>query len=55
MTTLNTAPIIEFKTAEAFETWLIKNHDNSNGLWPQNIQEKIRGKKTISYAKKHLM
>jgi hypothetical protein len=33
MTKLNTIPIMEFKTAETFETWLVKNHDNSNGLW----------------------
>ena len=49
MTKLNTIPIIEFKTANAFETWLIKNHDNSNGLW-LNIFKKDSRKKTISYA-----
>jgi uncharacterized protein YdeI (YjbR/CyaY-like superfamily) len=49
MTKLNTIPIIEFKTAEAFETWLIKNHDNSNGLWLK-IFKKDSKKKTIFYA-----
>lgn len=49
MTKLNTIPIIEFETAEAFETWLSENHDNSNGLWLK-IFKKDSGKKTISYA-----
>lgn len=49
MTRLNTVPIIEFKTSEAFETWLIKNHDNSNGLWLK-IFKKDSGKATITYA-----
>ncbi len=42
-------PTIEFKTAEAFETWLEKNHDNSNGLWLK-IFKKNSGIMTISYA-----
>lgn len=49
MTKLNTIPTMEFKTAKAFETWLAKNHDNSNGLWLK-IFKKDSGKKTISYA-----
>ena len=49
MSKLNTIPIIEFKTIETFETWLEKNHDNSNGLWLK-IFKKESGKKTISYA-----
>ena len=49
MTKLNTIPIIEFKTSETFETWLINNHDNSTGLWIK-IFKKVSGKKTISYA-----
>ena len=49
MTKLNTIPIIEFKTAETFETWLLKNHDNSNGLWLK-IFKKDSGEQTISYA-----
>ena len=49
MTKLNTIPIIEFKTAKTFETWIVKNHDNSNGLWLK-IFKKDSGKKTISYA-----
>jgi uncharacterized protein YdeI (YjbR/CyaY-like superfamily) len=49
MTKLNTLPIIEFKTTKSFETWLIKNHENSNGLWLK-ISKKDSGKKTISYA-----
>ncbi len=50
MTKLNILPTIEFKTSEAFETWLVKNHDNSNGLWLK-VFKKDSGKKTISYAK----
>jgi len=49
MTELSTIPIIEFKTAKAFETWLEKNHDNSKGFWLK-IFKKDSGKKTISYA-----
>ena len=49
MTKLNTIPTIEFQTAEAFETWLEKNHDNSNGFWLK-IFKKNSGIKTISYA-----
>jgi uncharacterized protein YdeI (YjbR/CyaY-like superfamily) len=49
MTKSNTLPIIEFKTAKTFETWLTKNHNNSNGLWLK-IFKKGPGKKTISYA-----
>ncbi len=49
MTRLTTIPIIEFKTAETFETWLAKNQDNSYGLWIK-IFKKDLGEKTISYA-----
>jgi len=49
MTKLNTVPILEFKTAKAFEAWLIKNHDNSNGLWLKIFKKDSR-KKTISHA-----
>jgi uncharacterized protein YdeI (YjbR/CyaY-like superfamily) len=49
MTELNTIPIMEFKTAKAFETWLMKNYDNSNGIWLK-IFKKDSEKKTISYA-----
>ncbi|HYG38960.1 MAG TPA: YdeI/OmpD-associated family protein [Cytophagales bacterium] len=49
MTKLNTIPIIEFETAETFETWLEKNHNNSNGLLLK-IFKKNSGKTTISYA-----
>ena len=49
MTQLNTSPIIEFKTSETFETWLVENYDKSNGLWLK-IFKKNSGEKTISYA-----
>lgn len=49
MTKLNAIPTIEFKTAESFETWLERHHDNSSGLWLK-IFKKDSGKKTISYA-----
>lgn len=49
MNQLNTIPTIEFKTAKTFETWLAKNHENSNGLWLK-IFKKDSGIKTINYA-----
>ena len=49
MAKLNTIPVIEFKTAETFETWLVENYDNSNGVWLK-IFKKNSGEKTISYA-----
>lgn len=49
MTKLNPLPTIEFKTAEAFEKWLEKNHKNSNGIWLK-IFKKDSKKKTVSYA-----
>ena len=49
MDKLNTIPTIAFETAEAFETWLEKNHDNSNGLWLK-IFKKGSGEKSINYA-----
>lgn len=49
MTKLNTIPIIEFKTAETFETWLVAHHDTSNGLWVK-IFKKSSGEETVSYA-----
>jgi uncharacterized protein YdeI (YjbR/CyaY-like superfamily) len=49
MTKLSTIPTIEFKTAEIFEAWLEKNHDNSDGLWLK-IFKKDSGKKTIIYS-----
>jgi uncharacterized protein YdeI (YjbR/CyaY-like superfamily) len=45
----DTLPIIEFKTAKAFETWLTKNQDNSNGIWLK-IFKKGSGEKTVTYA-----
>jgi uncharacterized protein YdeI (YjbR/CyaY-like superfamily) len=49
MTKLNIIPIIEFDTSETFETWLVKNHDSSNGIWLK-IFKKDSGKKAISYS-----
>lgn len=49
MTTIKTLPTLEFKTSEAFETWLEKHHDNSTGFWLK-IYKKDSGKKTITYA-----
>src|SRR5690606_31531023 len=46
---INTISTIEFETAEAFETWLEKHHDKSNGLW-MKIFKKDSGNKTINYA-----
>jgi uncharacterized protein YdeI (YjbR/CyaY-like superfamily) len=49
MSTGDTLPIAEFITAKAFETWLIKNHEVSTGLWLK-LFKKDSGKKTITYA-----
>lgn len=49
MTKSITLPIIEFKTAKTFETWLKNNHEKSNGLWLK-IFKKDSEKKTVSYA-----
>ena len=49
MTTTDTLPTLEFKTATAFETWLQKNHEHSKGLWLK-VYKKDSGKKTVSYA-----
>src|SRR4051812_29453383 len=45
----NTLPIMAFKTARTFETWLKKNHDSSAGLWLK-IFKKDSGEKTVTYA-----
>lgn len=49
MTQQSTIPIIAFETAETFETWLVDNQDDSNGLWLK-IFKKDSGIKTINYA-----
>ena len=49
MTKLKATPIRAFTTADAFETWLDKNHETSDGLWVK-IFKKGSGKKTITYA-----
>lgn len=49
MSKLTILPTIAFTTSEAFETWLVKNHNNSTGLWLK-IFKKDSGIKTISYA-----
>ncbi len=49
MAKLNTLPILEYKTAKSFETWLEKHHANSSGIW-MKIFKKDSGIKSISYA-----
>jgi len=49
MTTLNNIPIIAFKTAEIFETWLKEHHENGIGFWLK-IFKKDAGMETITYA-----
>ena len=49
MTTLNNIPIIAFKTAEIFETWLKEHHENGIGFWLK-IFKKGAGIETINYA-----
>lgn len=49
MAKVDTTPIIEFKSAKTFETWLKKNHNKSTGVWLK-IFKKDSGIKTVSYA-----
>lgn len=49
MDKLNSTPIIAFKTAEIFETWLETNHDISTGIWLK-MYKKDSGEQTITYA-----
>lgn len=41
-------PVISFASDKEWESWLIKNHANSNGLWIR-IFKKDSGNKTVSY------
>ncbi len=45
----STLPILEFKTYEAFETWLIQHHEDSKGFWLK-IFKKASGEVSITYA-----
>lgn len=49
MDTLNSIPIIAFKSAEIFETWLETNFDTCNGIWLK-IFKKDSGEQTVTYA-----
>lgn len=49
MPKLDTIPTLEFKTPQAFETWLEKNHGQSNGIWLK-IFKKDSAIKTVTYA-----
>ena len=42
-------PILAFKTQDAFEKWLAKNHSASDGVWLK-IYKKGSGTTTVSYA-----
>ncbi len=42
-------PILAFKTAASFETWLAKHHANSTGLWLK-LYKKNSGQQSITYA-----
>lgn len=42
-------PILAFKTPDALEKWLAKNHSASNGVWLK-IYKKGSGTPTVSYA-----
>lgn len=33
MTELSAIPIVEFETAQAFETWLERHYANPDGIW----------------------
>lgn len=49
MNKLDTTPIIEFETTEAYETWLVENQSNVSGIWIK-IFKKDSKRKTITYA-----
>lgn len=49
MSTINSTPIIAFKSAEIFETWLETNFDTCNGIWLK-IFKKDSGEQTVTYA-----
>lgn len=42
-------PILEFKTAKSWETWLECNHAKSDGIWLR-IFKKASGEPTVTYA-----
>ncbi len=42
-------PILGFASDKEWESWLIKNHANSNGLWLK-IFKKDSGNKTVTYT-----
>lgn len=42
-------PVKEFASAEAWQTWLAKNYETSNGIWLM-LAKKNAGKPTVSYA-----
>ena len=42
-------PIKSFATSRAFETWLERNHDRSNGIW-LTIARKGSGVRSVTYA-----
>ncbi len=42
-------PIKAFATPRAFETWLARNHDRSNGIW-LTIARKGSGVRSVTYA-----
>ncbi|MBL7698675.1 MAG: YdeI/OmpD-associated family protein [Chitinophagaceae bacterium] len=42
-------PVKEFKTAKAYETWLLKNHAKEDGVWLKMAKAKS-GIKTITYS-----
>jgi uncharacterized protein YdeI (YjbR/CyaY-like superfamily) len=41
-------PIVSFKTAKAWETWLEKNFDSASGVWIQ-FAKKASGIKSVTY------
>lgn len=49
MTTKSDLPILPFKTPEAWEMWLAKNHASSKGLWLK-IFKKDSSKPSVTYA-----
>lgn len=49
MSGLETDPVLSFKSARSWETWLAKNHASGEGVWLR-IFKKDSGQKTVTYA-----
>jgi len=46
---MTTQPVLSFTSSKKWESWLAKNHSQSDGIWLQ-FYKKASGKKTVVYA-----